>query len=84
MLLSYFAPIFMIAFLNEELGIDCAYGDCNLNAKYFFSSLFIILFVFNIKEVLTPVINKIMNRTKEEPESIEDYGIINYYVEKEA
>ena len=55
MLLSYFTPIFMIAFLNEELGINCAYGNCNLNAKYYFTSLFIILFIFNIKEVLAPV-----------------------------
>ncbi|CAD8208434.1 unnamed protein product [Paramecium octaurelia] len=84
MLLSYFAPIFMIAFLNQELGIDCAYGDCNLNAKYFFSSLFIILFVFNIKEVVTPVINKLFNRTQEQPETIDEYGIINYYVEQES
>lgn len=51
-LLSYFAPIFMIAFLNDELGIDCAYGSCIVNARYYFSSLFIILFIFNIKEVL--------------------------------
>lgn len=50
----------MIAFLNDELGIDCAYGSCVINARYYFSSLFIILFIFNIKEVLAPIIHKFL------------------------
>lgn len=69
MLLSYFAPIFMITFLNTELGIDCAYDDCYLNGSYYFSSIFIILFLFNIKEVVTPIINSFLNKPKEEPKS---------------
>lgn len=57
LLLSYFAPVFMITFLNKELGIDCAYNDCYLNGSYYFSSIFILLFIFNIKEILTPIIH---------------------------
>lgn len=56
-MLSYLAPIFMISFLNDELGINCAFNDCYLNASYYFASIFIILFFFNIKEVLEPIIN---------------------------
>lgn len=56
LLLSYFAPIFMITFLNAELGIDCAFDSCWLHGSYYFSSIFILLFLFNAKEILEPII----------------------------
>jgi len=84
LLLSYFAPVFMITFLNKELGIDCVFNDCYLNGSYYFSSIFILLFMFNIKEILTPIINQWLAKKPREEKTDDKYLVLNKFIEKES
>jgi hypothetical protein len=57
--------------------VTCAYDDCYLHARYYFSAIFIVLFSLNIWEILKPKLQLFRNTGKcsievEEEEVVED------------
>ena len=44
----------MIAFLTNSIGLECAFDDCYLHARYYFTMIFISMFCMNIWEIMKP------------------------------
>lgn len=44
----------MIIYLAETVGLKCAYDDCYLHARYYFTALFTLLFSMNMLDIIKP------------------------------
>ena len=56
------------------MGIDCAYSDCYLHARYYYSGVFYLLFFLNICEIIKQKISDLIEyRSCTIPD--DDYGM---------